>query len=184
VAGSTGVDEGLNARVRNRVILGPKRTATQDVEFSATLLVEIAARALSPGVNDFYTAIACIDHLAAAMALVLTKGLPSNLLHDELGRLRVELYPLTFQDLADAALDPIRQDARDNVAVSIRLLESLAMLAPCAPTPVERDVLRRHGSLITADALHQTGNEKDRRDIEARALALQDALDRERATVR
>jgi uncharacterized membrane protein len=184
VAGSTGIDERLDARVRNHVILGPKRTATQDVEFSATLLVEIAARALSPGVNDFYTAIACIDHLAAAMALVLTKGLPSNLLHDELGRLRVELYPLTFQDLADAALDPIRQDARDNVAVSIRLLESLAMLAPCAPTPVERDVLRRHGSLITADALHQTGNEKDRRDIEARALALQDALDRERATVR
>jgi uncharacterized membrane protein len=182
VAGSTGVDRSLDARVRNHVILGPKRTATQDIEFSVTLLVEIAARALSPGVNDFYTAIACIDHLAAAMALVLAKGLPSNLLHDELGRLRVELYPLTFENLADAALDPIRQDARDNVAVSIRLLESLALLAPCAPTPVERDVLRRHGRLITADALHETGNEKDRRDIETRARALQGALEEERAT--
>ena len=180
VAGAAQIDESLAARVRRHVVLGPKRTATQDVEFSITLLVEIAARALSPGVNDFYTAIACVDHLAAALALVLDKGLPSNLRHDGLGRLRLELYPLTFEDLADAALDPIRQDACDNVAVSIRLLESLTMLATCAPTSVERDVLRRHGDLITADALGHIANEKDRRDVQQRALALRAALDRNR----
>jgi uncharacterized membrane protein len=178
VAGASEIDERLGEGVRNMVILGPKRTATQDVEFSITLLVEIAARALSPGVNDFYTAIACVDHLAAAMALILEKGLPSNLLHDDSGRLRVELHPLAFEDLADAALDPIRQDARDNVAVSIRLLESLTMLASCAPAAAERDVLGRHGRLITADALRETGNDKDRGDIESRFAALQDALDR------
>jgi uncharacterized membrane protein len=144
-------------------------------------LVEIAARALSPGVNDFYTAIACVDHLAAAMALMLEKGLPSNLLHDDSGRLRVELYCLTFQDLADAALHPIRQDARENVAVSIRLLESLTMLAACAPTAVERDVLRQHGRLISADALRETENDKDRCDIELRLAALQEALNGETA---
>lgn len=181
VAGSAEIDVRLSEQIRDKVILGPKRTATQDVEFAITLLVEIAARALSPGVNDFYTAIACVDHLTAAMALMLKKGLPSNLLHDDLGRLRVELYPLTFQDLADAALYPIRQDARDNVAVSIRLLESLTMLAACAPTAVERDVLRQHGRLITADALRETENDKDRCDIESRFAALQDALDGETA---
>jgi uncharacterized membrane protein len=181
VAGASEIDERLGEQVRNKVILGPKRTATQDVEFSITLLVEIAARALSPGINDFYTAIACVDHLAAAMALVLEKGLPSNLLHDDLGRLRVELCPLTFQHLADAAFHPIRQDACDNVAVSIRLLECLTMLAACAPTAVECDVLRRHGRLITSDALRETENDEDRSDIESRAVALQDALDSERA---
>jgi len=135
VAGMSEIDERLEKQIRNKVILGPKRTATQDVEFSITLLVEIAARALSPGINDFYTALACIDHLAAALALVLKRGLPASLLHDQQGRLRVELKPLGFQDLADAAFDPIRQDARNHVAVSIRLLESLTMLAACAPGP-------------------------------------------------
>jgi uncharacterized membrane protein len=177
VAGMSEIDERLEKQIRNSVILGPKRTATQDVEFSISLLVEIAARALSPGINDFYTALACIDHLTAALALVLKRGMPPDLLHDQQGRLRLQLYALAFQDLADAAFDPIRQDARKHVAVSIRLLESLTMLAACAPGAAERDVLRRHGQLITGDALHETVNEKDRGDIEARSLALQEALE-------
>jgi uncharacterized membrane protein len=179
VAGSSEDDDRLGERIRDHVVLGPKRTATQDVEFSITLLVEIAARALSPGVNDFYTAIACVDHLTAALGLALERGLPSNLLHDDLGRLRVELHPLMFQNLADTAFHPLRQDACANVAVSIRLLESLAMLAAGAPTAVERNVLARHGRLITVDALRATSNAKDRRDIEARSAALQSAVDPE-----
>ncbi len=179
VAGTSQIDERLGEQIRDHVILGPKRTATQDVEFSITLLVEIAARALSPGVNDFYTAIACVDHLTAALGLALERGLPSNLRHDELGRLRLELHPLMFQNLADTAFDPIRQDACDNVAVSIRLLESLTMLAACAPTAVERAVLERHGRLVSLDALRATSNHNDRRDIEARSAALQAALERE-----
>jgi uncharacterized membrane protein len=158
------------------VILGPKRTAAQDLEFSVTQLVEVAARALSPGVNDFYSAIACVDHLTAALALALEKVLPSNLRHDAAGRLRVELYPLAFQDLADAALDPIRQAAADNVAVSIRLLESLTMLATCASSSVERKVLAEHGELVRASALQEIRVERDRHDVQARFAALQDRL--------
>lgn len=64
------------------------------------------------------------------------------------------------------------------MAVSIRLLESLIMLATCAVAATERDVLRRHGRLITADALRETENDKDRSDIQSRSAALQDALAR------
>ena len=47
--------------------LGPKRTPIQDPEFAVHQLVEIALRALSPGINDPYSAIACIDKLTAAI---------------------------------------------------------------------------------------------------------------------
>jgi uncharacterized membrane protein len=177
VAGTQQLDEGLGDDLRRQVVLGPKRTAVQDIEFSATLLVEIAARALSPGINDFYTAIACVDHLAAALAVALERGMPSNLVHDGEGRLRVELHAVTFRDLADATLDPLRQEARSNVPVSIRLLESLTMLAAYAPTHQERLVLADHGRLIAADALAATRNDKDWRDIEARSVALREALE-------
>ena len=50
------------------------------------------------------------------------------------------------------------------------------MLATCAPTAAERDVLGRHGRLIAADALRETENDKDRSDILSRSAALQDAL--------
>jgi uncharacterized membrane protein len=176
VRGAAEVDERLADRIRGCVILGPKRTAAQDLEFSVTQLVEVAARALSPGINDFYTAIACVDHLTAALALALEKGLPSNPRHDDAGRLRVELYPLAFQDLADAALDPIRQAAADNVAVSIRLLESLTMLATCASGEPERRVLAEHGELVRASALQAIKVDRDRDDVQARFAALQGRL--------
>jgi uncharacterized membrane protein len=178
VRGMTELDRRVADQVRGCVILGPRRTAAQDLEFSVTQLVEVAARALSPGVNDFYSAIACVDHLTAALALALEKGLPSNLRHDDEGRLRVELYPLTFQDLADTALDPIRQSAADNVAVSIRLLESLTMLATCASSDAERAALANHGELVRASALLAIKVDQDREDVQARFAALQERLTR------
>ena len=56
------------------VVLGPKRTPTQDVEFSIGALVEIALRALSPGINDPRTAITCI---AAAPSVIRSTNAPS-----------------------------------------------------------------------------------------------------------
>jgi uncharacterized membrane protein len=47
--------------------MGNKRTPSQDAEFAIHQMVEIAARALSPGINDPYTAITCIDKLTATL---------------------------------------------------------------------------------------------------------------------
>ena len=50
----------------NRLIpIGAYRSDNQGVVFRIRLIVEIAARALSPAINDFYTALACADKLAA-----------------------------------------------------------------------------------------------------------------------
>ena len=74
VAGSTlaycgtAIEESDYEKVRAAFVLGPKRSAAQDIEFAVTALVEIALRALSPGINDPRTAIACIDWLTAAAA--------------------------------------------------------------------------------------------------------------------
>jgi hypothetical protein len=51
------------------------------------------------------------------------------------------------------------------------------MLAACAPTEADREVLADHGRLIAADALAAIGNDNDRRDIRARSDALREALE-------
>ena len=54
--------------VLRTVAIGDFRSSVQSTVYQVRLLVEVASRALSPGINDFYTALACADQLAAAMA--------------------------------------------------------------------------------------------------------------------
>ncbi len=64
------VNDGTADRIRRAVLTGAERTSMQDPEFAVHQLVEIALRALSPGVNDPYTAVNCIDRLAAALCVL------------------------------------------------------------------------------------------------------------------
>ena len=55
----------LKDNIKDFFIIGDNRTPTQDVEYSVRHLVEIAIRALSPGINDSFTAMGALDHLAS-----------------------------------------------------------------------------------------------------------------------
>jgi len=69
------VDSDIEGRVRNAFALGFSRTSSQDIEYSIDELVEIALRALSPGINDPFTAITCIHWLSAATAALAGRDL-------------------------------------------------------------------------------------------------------------
>lgn len=76
------VNDKLTARVRSAFALGNQRTPRQDIEFAVSQLVEIAVRALSPGLNDPFTAIACVDHLGSALSRLAQREMPSPYRHD------------------------------------------------------------------------------------------------------
>src|SRR6202035_1274829 len=57
----------VSRELRRAHITGPYRTLTQDLAFAVDQLVEIAIRALSPAVNDTFTAMTCIDWLGASL---------------------------------------------------------------------------------------------------------------------
>ena len=90
------------------VTIGPQRTAQQDLRFAIDELVEIASRALSPGVNDPFTAIACIDWLGAALTEFDRRPAPPETLTDNDGRVRIILRPLQFDDYLAAAFGQLR----------------------------------------------------------------------------
>jgi uncharacterized membrane protein len=64
------------AAVADAVEVGTDRTPVQDPDFGIRHLVEIAVRALSPGINDPYTAIAAINQLSASLARLMDRNLP------------------------------------------------------------------------------------------------------------
>jgi uncharacterized membrane protein len=104
------------------------RTTVQDVGFGIRQIVDIALKGLSPGINDTTTAVICVDYLTAILARLAPRQVETPLRMDQ-GQLRVIARGPTFRSLLDEAFDQIRQNAEGNVAVLIRLLEVLNIIA-------------------------------------------------------
>lgn len=152
-------------KLRDTIMLGSQRTPVQDPEFAVHQLVEIAVRALSPGVNDPYSAITCVDKLSAVMCQLTQMSFPPACLVDEQGKVRVKRKQLRFADIGSAAFDQIRQNASDNVAVTIRLLDGLSSIAIRAVTPEHREFVRRQLLMIEQIQSQQQWAEGDKQDI-------------------
>lgn len=154
-------------QVRAALVTGPRRTSSQDVEFAAQQLVEVAVRALSPGINDPFTAIAVLDHLGAALCRVSGREMPRRE-HAQGGQVRL-LIPVTdYGGLTDVMFHQIRQNGSGHPAVMLRLLEVLTTVAEQERDPERQTSLQRHAALTLRAALRETPEEADRRELEAR----------------
>jgi uncharacterized membrane protein len=163
-----GLSDALLDEIRSAFVIGRQRTPVQDIEFTVLQLVEIAVRALSPSINDPFTAITCVDRLGSALSRLASRQLPTAQRVDDEGKLRIIASPTTFAATADAALNQIRQHARSSAAVTIRLLETIAAIAPHARRRDDRDALRRHAEMIVRSARDGLPEENDRAVAEER----------------
>ena len=162
------VTKQISDKISGAFVTGPQRTEQQDAEFSVNQLVEIAARALSPGINDPFTAIRCIDQLGAALSRLAQKDIPSSHRFDSEHQLRLIASPISFSDLTDAAFNLIRQCAQTSVPVTIRLLEVITMIAVSAHRSEDLAALQRHAEMIERGSHSGVSEELDRKDIRER----------------
>ncbi len=161
-------DDDLIERANSAFICGHDGTAEQDVEHAIRQLVEIAVRALSPGINDPFTAINCIDALGSAVCRVGLKGLPGPHRCDDQGRLRLIMPVTTFAGITDTAFNQIRQFGQGNVPVTIRLLEIIAELAGQLTNAEHRQALLRHATMVYEDSRETIPQPRDRNDVRER----------------
>jgi uncharacterized membrane protein len=136
------------------------------VDFALFRLVEIALRALSPGINDPFTAMACIDWLAAGLAVLQDRETPSPYLHDREGYLRVVTRPQTFEGLLASAFDQIRRTGRGNLAIGLKLLGAMSGLLAQARDEEQREALLAQGQVTYQGALAQADTDYDSRVLE------------------
>jgi uncharacterized membrane protein len=160
-------------------ILGPERTLEQDVEFAISQLVDIAVRALSPGINDPITANTCIDWLGVSLSQLADRKMPSSHRFDQVGRLRVICKPFEFGGMVDAAFNMIRQNSLSVAAVSIHLLETIATIAAQTTRKEDRAALLRHAAMVAHGCKERLTADDDREDLERRYEAVLEILDGE-----
>lgn len=161
--------EAVRAAVESVFIFGRTRTSQQDVEFAINQLVEVAVRALSTGINDPFTAIACIDRLSTGILHLMRREFPSPHRVDSEGRLRVVANRADFAGITDAAFHQIRQSGAAVPAVAIRLVDALRALLEEAKTDEHRRALQRHLTLVTAAGVREAAEAADQRDLLERA---------------
>ncbi len=112
--------------LRGCLLVDFSRTPTQDVRYAFNELVEIAVRALSPGINDPYTALTCIEHIQAALLQMKQRKTPSAYrLDKEHGVLRVIAQPVTLGDCTEGSLGMIADYVAGSPKVKARLERAL-----------------------------------------------------------
>ncbi len=171
VAPERAADDSLCRTIQNAVVVGGERTAVQDLEFSIRHLVEIALRALSPGINDPYTANAVLDRLTLSIAMIMTRGTAKSVWQDDEGTTRLETPVSTFEGITDAAFNQIRQQALP--AVVIHMADCIGQLLQQAEDGY-RPPLEKHLRLVVNAGRRSLAAEEDLRTLEARARAATD----------
>ena len=143
-----GSAESISAALRHAHITGPNRTLAQDLPFAVDQLVEIAIRALSPAVNDTFTALTCIDWLGASMCKVTDQWHPLRVHRDGHGFVRVITAHISYTRMIERTFEKIRQAGRGMPAVLIRQLETITRIVEHTTTAHQRRLLLEQAKMI------------------------------------
>lgn len=163
--------------LRGCFTVGAKRTPDSDLMFLVSELVEIAARALSPGVNDPMTAVTCLDWLGAGGTEFATRELPAAVRADQNGVPRLIASPDDFGSFVDRSFGRLRQYAASDTIAGLHLLQVMGEVAAACRRPDQIDVLRAEASRFAELASDQLDGPNGR-DVQARVAALQSLLSR------
>jgi uncharacterized membrane protein len=168
--------------LRRAHVTGSNRTLAQDLAFAVDQLVEIAIRALSPAVNDTFTALTCIDWLGESLCKVTTRWRPVRVHRDSHGYVRVITAHVSYEGLVERAFEKIRQAGRGMPAVLIRQLESLAKIMDHATGTDQREFLLRQAAMIYQASEESVPEPADRADVRREYEEVRAAAARQRAS--
>lgn len=158
-------DQEILAALRAAYGIDRFRTVHQDCAFGIRQLVDIALRALSPGINDTTTAVMCVDYLTAILARLAYREIPSSRSYED-GELRVISISPTFAGLVAVSFDQIRVSAEGNVTIMLRMLAALQTIAGFTPSGGRRQVLQEQMECIAEMSARTIKSPHDRTRLE------------------
>lgn len=170
-AGRTSDSEGnedAERAVGRAFALSSFRTVQHDPAFGVRQIVDIALKALSPGVNDTTTAATCVDYLGAILVRIANRRIDS-VFGERSGTLHIVARGPTFEILLRTMFDEIRQNAGGNVSVLARLLGTIETAAALTRASARRSLLAEQIALVMEVAERSVESEHDRGRL--RALA-------------
>jgi uncharacterized membrane protein len=143
-AGTTEIDE---RALRGQVAFGSERTIEQDATFAFRVIVDIAIKALSPGINDPTTAVLAIDQLQRLLRTVGQRSLHDEKILDENGQFRLIFRTPNWTDFVQLTFAEIRQYGAESFQVGRRLRAMIENVMQSLPED-RRPALRQELALL------------------------------------
>ncbi|NTW76238.1 MAG: DUF2254 domain-containing protein [Syntrophaceae bacterium] len=169
-------DQETNAALQATFSISNYRTVEQDAAFGIRQIVDMALKALSPGINDTTTAVTCVDYLTAILSQLAPRHIPSSRRYEE-GELRVIAKGPSFEGLLSESFDQIRANAAGNVGIMLRMLGALQTIASMTASPSRRRALRDQVQWIAELAERTIASPYDRMRFEERLERVREALE-------
>ena len=166
----TGADA-LGDAVAEAVQVGFERTMVQDVGFGIRRLVDIANKALSPAINDPYTGVQAVHHLAVLLCRLARLRLGDWTVRDPQGELRVAVPRPRFTDYLRLGTAQIRRFGAAEPALTRALIVLLRDVGISSATEDRRQACVRTIRLVLDDARRATAQPADVEAVTAEAAA-------------
>lgn len=176
IADLAALDENMGEALNAAYVISEHRMVQQDVGFGVRQLVDIALKALSPGINDTTTAVMCVDYLTAIFVRLVDRRIAMSHRLDQ-GELRVIARGTSFESLLAEAFDGIRQNAKGNVAVLSRMLDALQTIASLTANQRRRWAIREQVQWIAELAQRTIDSLYDRARFESRLARVREVLE-------
>lgn len=162
------LSDDVKNQLRACFAMGRERTVFQNVLFLADELVEILARALSPGINDPFTAINCMNWYHSAVGAMAEGRPPSPYRLDENENLRVIAHPVSFERFAGVLFGQSRPYVSTDRNAALHMMTVLTECAAEAKTPHQKQVLIGHLTDLKDSAVEVLPTKADKADIKTR----------------
>jgi uncharacterized membrane protein len=141
------VSDALHTAIR----IGFERTLEQDAAFGMRQLVDIASKALSPAINDPYTAVQAVDHLGVLVASLARRPLSPRSVHETTAGTTVAVPAYAFADYLDLACAQIRRYGSAEPTVGLALIRLLRAATYVTTDPGRRSAIAGQLELLLTD---------------------------------
>jgi uncharacterized membrane protein len=167
-------DAQMFSRALNDVInIGFERTLQQDITFGMRQLVDVACKALSPAINDPYTAVQAIDHLSVIFCAMAVRPLGDDVARDPKSGSMVLVPGRRFGEYLAVLCGMIRRYGASEPIVCLALLRLLGSCAALiGDDPARRSAIEKQVLLIVQDAELRIAQREDFLPVESAAEAI------------
>jgi uncharacterized membrane protein len=161
VHGRAELEESPADELNGAFTINKARTVEQDPEYGIRQMVDVALKALSPGINDTTSAATALDYLGALIFHLGERHIPP-LERCEKEELRLVACGASYQSMVDESFHEIRQHAAKNVAIYVKLLDAIGKASRPDLVPENMEILWRHAELVARAAAQNVKQEADR----------------------
>jgi uncharacterized membrane protein len=159
------IDELIEKKCTDTFALGHKRNQEQDILFLVEELVEIIARALSPGINDPFTAITCLDWLQSSIQKLSKTDEPSIYRADIENKLRLITKPISFQEFCDLIFSRVQPYVCKDRNATFHMMEMIISMHKNITNDLQRSVLTAHALSLKEAANESLSLKEDRKKL-------------------